>query len=779
MRLFHGFPALAGLMLATTACWACDSRTQAQQREADAAPGAGNVGACASTPQVFDPERAVKPSPGSVEAVVLAGLRGGHKDKALQLAEAAVKYVVDPAAGRLHWLAAKAAQDQNRAREHLKLLAESGHPLSKWAQLEMARSLRSTQPEASAQQLQSLVSGWAGASAARRLRALALLEAGRHEEAVPLLRKLVEQAGANSAAASAAMPLADLLAARRDRAAREEALELYRRVASRAPLAEVGREARLKAKSVLGKLPPKRRRALASPSPDHEFARGRALMNARTYAEAEAVYARLAKRSKKQPDQLCQARLQQGRAMLRQRNREQGAALLVSTANQCPDPDARAWARYYAGRAYLRVGNPTAGIAQFDALRAEAPEHRLADDALYKSAFAAEDAGDEKRMVARLAALLKRFPNGDMRPEARFQLALLARRQGRLKAALKHLEALIAEGPAENTEGMEGRAQYWRARTLNDLGRASDARNAYAELLQAGPLYYYAQQSLERLLELDPDHAKQLLVQMRDADDERPLTFCRRPEMERPAFRRAIELLRVGETALAKQEMAWMGATGLGADQDLLWLAAALFHYAEAYPEANTLARRRLRSFMVSLPKGEARAKWRIGFPSAYAPLIEEVAKQAQIPAAYVRAVAREESSFNPRAVSRAHAYGLIQLIRRTAKHHARELGLPYDPASLKRPEINLRIGANFIRYLWRRYPSNHAVVPAAYNAGHGAAQRWLRERPGCQLDTWVETIPFAETRRYTRRVLQTYGIYSWLDTGKLPGLPAELPPPR
>src|SRR6185436_16894945 len=146
------------------------------------------------------------------------------------------------------------------------------------------------------------------------------------------------------------------------------------------------------------------------------------------------------------------------------------------------------------------------------------------------------------------------------------------------------------------------------------------------------------------------------------------------------------------------------------------------------------------------------------------------------VPADFVRAVAREESGFNPESVSTALAYGLIQVIRPTAKPHARALGLPSDPDSLKRPDVNLRIGSHFIRELWTRYAQNPAIVPAAYNAGYFATDRWLQSSGNLALDEWIERIPYRETRRYTRRVLQSYGIYAWLDSGRLPPLPARLP---
>jgi soluble lytic murein transglycosylase len=66
--------------------------------------------------------------------------------------------------------------------------------------------------------------------------------------------------------------------------------------------------------------------------------------------------------------------------------------------------------------------------------------------------------------------------------------------------------------------------------------------------------------------------------------------------------------------------------------------------------------------------------------------------------------------------------------------------------------------------------------VPAAYNAGQGALDRWLRERGELPLDEFVERIPYDETRRYTRRVLQTWGVYAWLDEGRLLELAMALP---
>ncbi|MCZ7681482.1 MAG: lytic transglycosylase domain-containing protein [Sandaracinaceae bacterium] len=188
------------------------------------------------------------------------------------------------------------------------------------------------------------------------------------------------------------------------------------------------------------------------------------------------------------------------------------------------------------------------------------------------------------------------------------------------------------------------------------------------------------------------------------------------------------------------------------------------------------LARRHLAAFLEQPPAGEHYARWRIAYPQAYAPLIEEAAEARALPPELVRAIAREESSFRADAVSVAHAYGLTQLIVPTARRFGRSAGVPISAQTLTDPRVNVTVGAEFMAWLWGRYESNPAVLPSAYNAGQGATDRWLRERPRQRLDEWIEDIPYDETRRYSRRVLQSWGIYAWLDRGELPELRASLP---
>jgi soluble lytic murein transglycosylase len=512
-------------------------------------------------------------------------------------------------------------------------------------------------------------------------------------------------------------------------------------------------------------------------TPQAALDRGRGLIAARRYERAQKVLRKLVARVKQDAAMRCAVELELGRALDRGRERTAAAELLGETAPRCEDTQIKAQARYLAGRARLRTGDPRAAITQYEALASEAPEHTLADDALFAISTAHADLNEADAAREAMQRLVTRYPEGDMWREARMRLALEARARGAHTEALEHLDALLKVPDPDVDEGAEGRASYWRARTLRALGRKQAAIDAYASTARTWWRGYHGQAALEQLRRMAPPIAKRLQRELGGSKAAQPASFAHREELDAPGFVTAIELLRVGEAALAMRELSALGLLAGGSDDDGLWLVAALLHHAGAYAPAVSLTRRPFVELRGSVPQAATLKRWRIAYPPAFAPVVESAAKEQGIDAAFLRAIAREESSFNPSAVSPARAYGLVQLMPRTARGHARPLGLASNPSALKQPTVNLRIGARLLRELLDRYDGNVALVAAAYNAGSGAVDRWLRERTTDALDEWVERIPYGETRRYTRRVLQSYAAYAWLDTGKPPAWPSALPP--
>ena len=124
----------------------------------------------------------------------------------------------------------------------------------------------------------------------------------------------------------------------------------------------------------------------------------------------------------------------------------------------------------------------------------------------------------------------------------------------------------------------------------------------------------------------------------------------------------------------------------------------------------------------------------------------------------------RQESEMNPLAVSRAGAYGLMQLKPSTAKRLSRALGVAYSKSRLTRdPGYNITLGSAYLSRLLVDYGGAYAL--AAYNAGPSRVEKWLRTYgdPRCGVIDpidWIELVPFSETRNYIQRVLESALVY-------------------
>lgn len=155
---------------------------------------------------------------------------------------------------------------------------------------------------------------------------------------------------------------------------------------------------------------------------------------------------------------------------------------------------------------------------------------------------------------------------------------------------------------------------------------------------------------------------------------------------------------------------------------------------------------------------------WR--FPEAYRDNFIHWGQQNDVDPYLLMGIARRESAYNPAALSPAGARGLMQLMPATATQLSRQLGIADPgPYGVLDPETNIRLGSTYIRDMLDRYRGNRIAATAAYNAGPGRVDRWLREAPE-EFDLFVESIPFRETRAYVQAVLSYRAIFESLANG-------------
>jgi len=205
----------------------------------------------------------------------------------------------------------------------------------------------------------------------------------------------------------------------------------------------------------------------------------------------------------------------------------------------------------------------------------------------------------------------------------------------------------------------------------------------------------------------------------------------------------------------------------------VLWIAAVLLDRAGLWNAAHSIPRYTIKDYALAYPRALGSAEWRISYPRAFPQLVAKNAKANQIPEALQLAIMREESAFSPRIESFANAVGLTQMLVKTAKRFSN--GAPVSREVLMDPAKNLEYGSRFLAFLWTHFAKAAPLTIAGYNAGEGAVDRWLSERGGLAMDEFMETIPYDETRNYTKRVLASYFAYSWLYDDKRPVPPIPL----
>jgi soluble lytic murein transglycosylase len=152
-----------------------------------------------------------------------------------------------------------------------------------------------------------------------------------------------------------------------------------------------------------------------------------------------------------------------------------------------------------------------------------------------------------------------------------------------------------------------------------------------------------------------------------------------------------------------------------------------------------------------------------LAFPTAAIP---SSTKTPTVERPVVFAIARQESAFNPGAVSSAGARGLLQLLPATAKETAKEAGLPYSKGRLTSdPAYNATLGATYLGGLIDSFGGSYVMSFAAYNAGASRVTEWVERYgdprdPDVDVVNWIEMIPFTETRNYVQRIIENLQVY-------------------
>ena len=358
----------------------------------------------------------------------------------------------------------------------------------------------------------------------------------------------------------------------------------------------------------------------------------------------------------------------------------------------------------------------------------------------------------------------ERFRNGPRASYVHWKTAWLTLRQGRDEAAGKLFEEQISLYP---TGAETPAALYWRARLAEEENQPLMARAFYEKLSDRYHNFYYAELARERLTHLpaaqDTTEHYAILDRVPPLDSAVKISEVD-PPTDELHVQKAQLLGNGGLVDFAVHELQFAAANaGDGAS----WgpaETARLYDETGHYDQGIEVLKHSTPNYFALDITDLPRAYWEALFPRPYWSDLKRAAAANGLDPYLVASLIRQESEFNPNAVSRANAVGLMQLLPKTGKVVAHEVKLRrYSASQLYTPSVNLQLGTRYFRGMVDRFGGSFEYALAAYNAGSDRVEEWLGQGKYRDPQEFVESIPFTETREYVQAILRNASVYRQL----------------
>lgn len=292
--------------------------------------------------------------------------------------------------------------------------------------------------------------------------------------------------------------------------------------------------------------------------------------------------------------------------------------------------------------------------------------------------------------------------------------------------------------------------QYWLARSLEEQGKTAPARTLYESL--AKNRQYYGFLASLRL------HQRPSFV------NEMPVTNMEVLKPYQP-FIDQIQTLYKNKQSLQASRLLNDFISELPKDEAsalVYWIDNALqWHGKSVYLSNNDTLNNQLS----------------LRFPLAYKDSVMLYSKKYTVAPEFIYAIIRQESGFRDDATSSVGARGLMQVMPYTARVVSQADKIPYsDQKQLFVSQKNINIGVAYLKQLAKRFGNHPILIAAAYNAGPRQVVYWLKTHPPKEIDVWIETLPWQETRNYLKNIMAFYMVYQYR-LGQKPNLNNFLEP--
>jgi len=427
--------------------------------------------------------------------------------------------------------------------------------------------------------------------------------------------------------------------------------------------------------------------------------------------------------------------------------------------------EANAQRLYLLGEIARNQNNDSAVAQNLELMRQAASTSQWFQQALISAANMYLLEKNYDRAIDMFREAQQRFPTNSRASYANWKAAWLSYRQGRTDTAKQDFEKQVmlypdrAEVPA---------ALYWRARIAEEERDYVVARAWYSKLGERFHNYYYGYLGRERLAKLPATamnvamRQDPILARIPDVTPATPeaLELEAPPNQLRAEKSRLLENAGLNEFAI-RELQAERG--GQGPRWATLQIARIYLEGGQNHRAIQFLKKALPGYYSVDLP-ALPRPYWEILFPRPYWSDVQRQSLANSLDPYLVASLIRQESEFNPGAVSHANAYGLMQLLPQVGRGEARAAHIKhFSTSSLLEPTVNIQLGTHYFKEMVTQYSGQAEYALAAYNAGSNRVDDWLQSGHYRDVPEFVESIPFTETREYVQAIIRNAKVYQRL----------------
>jgi len=452
-------------------------------------------------------------------------------------------------------------------------------------------------------------------------------------------------------------------------------------------------------------------------------------------------------------------------------NRREAKQLLDSV--QITSPEIAAERLYDLGEMQRAVDDDDGFLRTVGEMRQTAPTSPWLQQALLYVANIYLLRKDYDKAIEAFRELEQRFPGGPRAPYSHWKASWLSLRQGHNAEAKTGFEQQIALYPDSNEVPA---ALYWRARLAEEDNDPAMAAAYYQKISERYRNYYYGPLARERMSKLKlPDPSKgdgskddppgktapyYAILDRVPALSVKPVAGDAPPE----------DNLRVAKARLLENggllDLAVRELKGAADEEKGSWLpaeTARMYQDAGRYDIAVETLKRAVPSYFAVDLSSLPRTYWEALFPKPYWTDLAKFSSANGLDPYLVASLIRQESEFNPNAVSNKNAMGLMQLLPKVGKGVAKQQKLKhFSPPQLFNPTINIQLGTKYFRSMVDQFGGFEYAL-AAYNAGDDRVRDWQSVGKYRDIQEFVESIPFTETREYVQAIMRNANVYRQL----------------